>query len=69
MGGQGAPDDLEEGATSQARLATGDSQQLSGLTGRYLHHGSVLRPDARTETVELQDQVLALGKSLSGLDL
>jgi hypothetical protein len=69
MGGPGAPDDLQEGAATQAGLAAGDSQQLSGLTGRYLHHGSDLRPDARTETVELQDQVLALGKSLSGLDL
>jgi NAD(P)-dependent dehydrogenase (short-subunit alcohol dehydrogenase family) len=69
MGGQGAPDDLEEGAATQAGLATGDSHQLSGLTERYLHHMSVQEPDARTETAELQDHVLALGKSLSGLDL
>lgn len=69
MGGQGAPDGLEEGAATQAVLATGDHHQLSVLTGQYLRHMRVREPDSRARAAELQDRVLAWCKSLSGLDL
>lgn len=69
MGGQSATNDLEEGIATQVELAAGDKRQLSALTGRYLHHMSIRKPSAFAEKAELQDKVIAWGKSLSGIDL
>jgi len=66
MGGSSAPDDLEEGAWTQAWLAEG-SEPEALASGEYLHHGRLLRPDPATQDVRVQDEVLALCEAISGV--
>jgi NAD(P)-dependent dehydrogenase (short-subunit alcohol dehydrogenase family) len=68
MGGSSAPDDLEDGARTQAWLAEG-SEPWALLTGQYLHHRRILRPDPATQDANVQDEVLALCEAISGVSL
>ena len=69
MGGQGAPDDLDGGYTTQVALATADTGRLVGLTGQYVHHMVVEEPAKAARDVKLQDRLLALCRELSGVVL
>lgn len=60
MGGASAPDDLEEGAATQAVLAAGEDERLSRLTGQYLHHMEVRQPARVARDTAFQDQVVKL---------
>lgn len=68
MGGSSAPDDLQEGARTQAWLAEGDEPGAL-VTGQYLHHGRVVSPDAKTHDASVQDETLALCEQISGVAL
>ena len=68
MGGASAPDDLEEGARTQAWLAEGAEPEAL-VTGEYLHHGRAERPDPATRDVRVQDEILSLCKAISGVAL
>lgn len=61
MGGALAPDDLQLGCETQAWLAEGGD-----VTGGYFHHRRAGRPDSATQSVALQDQLLALCARVSG---
>ena len=67
MGGQGAPDDLEEGYATQVALATAQEGQLAALTGQYLYHMSVREPAKAARAVAMQDRLLEPCRSLSGI--
>lgn len=66
MGGPGAPDNLTEGAKTQAWLAAG-SDPAAHLTGQYLHHQrpSAAHPQAADEA--LQERFLAECARLTGI--
>ena len=68
MGGSSAPDDLEEGARTQAWLAEG-TEPGALVTGKYLHHGRILRPNPATQTVSVQNETRALCEAISGVTL
>ncbi|WP_353474196.1 SDR family NAD(P)-dependent oxidoreductase [Salipiger sp. H15] len=69
MGGQSAPDDLAQGATTQAALASGSSRALQNLSGEFLYHMGVRAPQRGTRETEVQDRVLERCQALSGLHL
>lgn len=69
MGGQGAPDDLQEGCATQAALAAPKDQRYATLTGAYLHHMRAETPATLTQTVSFQDQLLEVCRKHSGVDL
>jgi NAD(P)-dependent dehydrogenase (short-subunit alcohol dehydrogenase family) len=66
MGGSGAPDDLEQGAETQAWLAVSDDNAAK-VSGRYFHHKKEKRflPAASEEVV--QDKFLAICEKISGV--
>ena len=68
MGGPSAPDDLEEGARTQAWLAEG-AEPGALVTGQYLHHGRPAAPDPETRDAGVQDEALALCERISGVAL
>ena len=69
MGGQGAPDDLDEGAATQVALASGDDPMLSKLSGHYLHHRTMREPESNTRSRDIQEQLLALCRDISGVSI
>lgn len=68
MGGPGAPDDLEQGAVTQAWLAAGDDPETH-VTGQYFFHQRPAKthPDARN--VELQEALLSACAQATGTPL
>jgi hypothetical protein len=68
MGGPGAPDDLSEGAATQAWLAVSNSPEAM-VSGQYFHHLKPRSPHPITRDPALQDQLLAYCASLSGVTL
>lgn len=68
MGGRGAPDDLELGATTQAWLAVSEEPSAK-VTGRYFFHQrqADCHPAARDERV--QDELLAYCAGLTGTEI
>ena len=68
MGGPGAPDDLEDGARTQAWLAVGDDPGAR-VTGRYLHHQkpAAMHPAAADEGA--QDRLLDYLQGITGAAL
>lgn len=69
MGGAGAPDDLQAGAETQVVLAAGETSELARLSGEYLHHLRVQKPQSRTRDEELQGKLMDLCRQLSGIAL
>jgi NAD(P)-dependent dehydrogenase (short-subunit alcohol dehydrogenase family) len=68
MGGPGAPDDLEQGALTQAWLATSD-EPGARVSGSYFFHQ---RPKATLEAArspDVQDRFIAACERLSGIAL
>ncbi len=68
MGGPSAPDDLAQGAVTQAWLAVSDSPEAA-VSGEYFYHRArrPVHPAARDP--RLQDELLAHCESLSGVKL
>ena len=68
MGGPSAPDDLSQGAVTQAWLAVSDSLEAT-VSGEYFYHQArrPVHPAARDP--RLQDELLAQCESLSGVKL
>jgi NAD(P)-dependent dehydrogenase (short-subunit alcohol dehydrogenase family) len=65
MGGPGAPDDLAEGAATQAWLAVSDDREALG-TGGYFYHRKPASVLAAAHDAAKQDELLALCEALSG---
>ena len=68
MGGAGAPDDLEEGARTQAWLAAG-TDPAADVTGRYLFHREEAASHPATTDPATQDGLLAACAELTGAAL
>jgi len=68
MGGCGAPDDLEEGARTQAALAAaeGDSP-LARVNQQYFHHMTPRSPLPQSRDPALQDRLLEICERLTGV--
>jgi len=68
MGGPNAPDDLEQGAITQAWLAA--SQEPSAtVTGRYFFHQKEKPASSAAQRSDLQDQLLDYCRDLTGQSL
>ena len=65
MGGSGAPDGLEIGATTQAWLAVSDDGAAK-VTGEYFYHKKTRRMKAEAKRVDLQDRLLDYCAKLTG---
>lgn len=68
MGGPGAPDDLEEGAVTQAWLAVSDDPDAL-TTGGYFHHRKPASVLGAARDPARQDELFALCEGLSGVRL
>ena len=68
MGGRGAPDDLAEGALTQAWLAASDDPGAR-ITGRYLYHQQPANVHPAAGDPELQDRLLDHCREVSGVAL
>ena len=68
MGGAGAPDDLTEGAVTQAWLAVSDDP-AANVTGESFFHRKRRSPHPATRDPALQDGLLAHCAALSGVTL
>jgi NAD(P)-dependent dehydrogenase (short-subunit alcohol dehydrogenase family) len=68
MGGRGAPDDLEEGAVTQAWLATSDDPAAAG-TGGYYYHQQPYPANPVANDPQVQDGLLAACAALTGVEI
>jgi NAD(P)-dependent dehydrogenase (short-subunit alcohol dehydrogenase family) len=68
MGGPGAPDDLEAGATTQVWLATSDDPQAM-VSGEYFYHQRRKAPVAAVRDRKVQDRLLEECARISGVAL
>jgi NAD(P)-dependent dehydrogenase (short-subunit alcohol dehydrogenase family) len=68
MGGRGAPVDLETGAATQVWLAAGDDPEAL-RSGRFMQHMRELPIPSPAADVEVQEQLLAACRDLSGVAL
>jgi NAD(P)-dependent dehydrogenase (short-subunit alcohol dehydrogenase family) len=68
MGGAGAPDDLELGASTQAWLAAGDDP-ATAVTGQYFHHQRIQPVPAVVRQATDQDALLDYCAALTGQQL
>ncbi len=66
MGGPGAPDDLTEGAETQAWLAVSDDPKAM-VSGRYFYHKSDREAHSAASDVAFQDRLLRVCEQLSGV--
>jgi NAD(P)-dependent dehydrogenase (short-subunit alcohol dehydrogenase family) len=66
MGGQGAPDDLEKGYTTQVWLAAGNDEKAK-VSGRYFFHQKERHHNAEADDVLLQERFLELCKEITGV--
>jgi NAD(P)-dependent dehydrogenase (short-subunit alcohol dehydrogenase family) len=68
MGGRGAPDDLDQGARTQAWLAASDDKAVL-VSGRHFHHMARRDTNPDAAKVDLQDRLIAACERLSGVKL
>jgi len=68
MGGPGAPDNPEQGATTQAWLAASTERQAM-VSGKYFHHKALRSPHAAASDTRVQDQFITTCELLSGVRL
>ena len=66
MGGPGAPDDLEQGAETQAWLAV-SSDAGAKVSGRYFFHKREARVHPEADNIALQDELLAACERITGV--
>lgn len=68
MGGEGAPDDMDQAHRTQAWLAASD-EPAAKVTGRYFYHLRARAPNPQAKDPALQDRFVALCAELSGVRL
>lgn len=68
MGGQAAPDDLEQGHLTQTWLATSDDAKAR-TSGKYWHHRATRTAAAQAADTRFQDDLVAKLASLTGYQL
>jgi NAD(P)-dependent dehydrogenase (short-subunit alcohol dehydrogenase family) len=68
MGGQSAPDDLEQGHLTQTWLATSDDAAAK-VSGKYWHHRAPRAPADQALDTKFQEELLAKLSSLTGYKL
>jgi NAD(P)-dependent dehydrogenase (short-subunit alcohol dehydrogenase family) len=68
MGGQGAPDDLEQGHLTQVWLAVSDDPGAR-MTGSYFYHQRLGAVNPAAQDPELQDRLFDYCRDLSGIPL
>jgi len=68
MGGRGAPDDLAQGAETQAWLAVSD-EPAARVTGEYFFHERPRKAHPAARDVGVQNTLLARCAELSGVKL
>ncbi|MEO6082915.1 MAG: SDR family NAD(P)-dependent oxidoreductase [Umezawaea sp.] len=64
MGGPGAPDDLDQGAETQARLAI-----HSPASGGYYYHQRLDQTHPAVSDIEVQEGLLAVCREITGVEL
>lgn len=68
MGGRGAPDDLLEGATTQAWLAVSDEPSAT-VSGRYFHHRRPQPCNAAASLESVQERLIGYLAQVTGIRL
>ncbi|OCI97125.1 short-chain dehydrogenase [Agrobacterium sp. 13-626] len=68
MGGSGAPDDMSQAHLTQVWLAAGDDPKAD-VTGQYFYHLKPLAPNPEASDPALQDRLIQICASLSGVQL
>lgn len=68
MGGRNAPDDLDEGARTQAWLAVSDDAEAR-RTGRYLHHQKTAAVHPAALRRETQDRLMDYLRGITGVTI
>ncbi|MGO8951549.1 MAG: SDR family NAD(P)-dependent oxidoreductase [Ktedonobacterales bacterium] len=68
MGGPGAPDDLSQGAATQVWLAV-SNDPAAQVSGGYFYHKQPREPYPAVHDVALQDKLLTVCRTLSGVVL
>lgn len=66
MGGAGAPDNLDQGAETQAWLSV-SSEPAALVTGKYFHHKAQQNYHRDADSLDVQDGLLSYLGSLSGI--
>jgi len=66
MGGKNAPDDLDEGAATQAWLCVSD-EPAARVSGRYFHHRAEQQPSRQSDDEATQDAWIAAMEAASGV--
>ena len=65
-GGSGAPDNLEEGAETQAWLAA-SNDPAAQVSGRYFYHQKLRKANAAANDPDVQEKMMAECARLSGI--
>ncbi|MCA1494210.1 SDR family NAD(P)-dependent oxidoreductase [Ensifer sp. NBAIM29] len=68
MGGAGAPDDLDQAHRTQAWLAASDDRAAK-VSGQYFYHMAPLSPNPLANDIALQEQLLDICRTLTGVSL
>jgi NAD(P)-dependent dehydrogenase (short-subunit alcohol dehydrogenase family) len=68
MGGRGAPDDLSQGAVTQAWLAVSDDEAATG-TGGFFYHQRPRPANPAADDPTVQDGLLAACAALTGVEI
>jgi hypothetical protein len=68
MGGQGAPDDMDQAHLTQAWLAAGDDPKAL-VTAKYFYHLKRMEPNPQAHDLALQDRLIATCTEISGVAL
>jgi NAD(P)-dependent dehydrogenase (short-subunit alcohol dehydrogenase family) len=68
MGGPGAPDDMNQAHLTQAWLAAGDDPKAD-VTGQYFYHLKRREPNPEARDAALQDRLITICASISGVAL
>jgi NAD(P)-dependent dehydrogenase (short-subunit alcohol dehydrogenase family) len=68
MGGEGAPDDINQGHLTQAWLATSDDAEAD-TTGGYFYHLKRREPNPEAREHSVQDRLFDICREISGVDM
>jgi NAD(P)-dependent dehydrogenase (short-subunit alcohol dehydrogenase family) len=68
MGGEGAPDDINQAHLTQAWLATSDDAEAE-TTGGYLYHLKRRDPNPEAREISVQDRLFDICREISGVDM
>jgi hypothetical protein len=68
MGGEGAPDDINQAHLTQAWLATSDDAEAE-TTGGYFYHLKRREPNPEAREGALQDRLFDICREISAVDM